>query len=283
MTRPRTLQKLRTQIDAVDAKIVALFDKRAELAREIGAVKRTQKERIFDPAREDAVFANIRKQSNGSFPKEALELIYKEILCICRSVQKKWKMAYLGPAGSNSHLAAIGYLNQALGSSHHILLLPYKDIPEVFEAVVQGKADAALVPLENSIEGAVRATQIALFQTKLKILGEYLHPVKHILCIPQKKGREERKSRLPSIQRIYSHPQAFAQCRKWLKKHYPKAKLIETSSTSAGALMAGQVSNSAAITTSLAAKLYKLTPIHENIADRTFNITRFITVSNLFD
>jgi len=175
---------------------------------------------------------------------------------------------YLGPPGTNTHLACMN----CLGNSTQTLAV--ESIQEVFEAVEKEKADYGVVPVENSTEGSVNRTLDMFIDSEVKICGEVLMPVSHDLL--SKSGDPQ------DIRKIYSHPQAFEQCRGWLKENFPDTLLSETGSTARAAQMATEDSNSAAIASSFAARLYSLKVISPRIEDYFHNYTRFLVFGRQF-
>jgi len=173
------------------------------------------------------------------------------------------RVAFLGPAGTFTHIAAQKAFPKAK-------LIPFEAIEEVFAAVEGGKADAGVVPIENSTEGSVNATLDLLLHTKLRIAGEIKLPIAHhLLAKPGVK--------LAGIKAVVAHPQALAQCREFLEKNLPNAERREASSTARACQLLDE--ESAAIASALAAKLYGLKFLARNIQDFTDNITRFIIIS----
>ncbi len=180
------------------------------------------------------------------------------------SLETPMKVCYLGPPGTYTHLAA----EHKFGSS--VEYLPVKDIPSIFAEVKRGSADYGVVPVENSTEGAVTQTLDALTEYDLKICAELILDIHHNLM--SNAAPEE-------ITTIYSVPQVFAQCRKWIATHYPNAQLVDESSTSAAGRRCASEENTAAIASDEAARLYGLTILSANVEDRPQNATRFLMIS----
>ena len=258
------LTQLRAQIDKVDEQLLSLLNERTALAEEVGQIKRGSGQQVFAPEREEMLLQRLEKLNNGRLSKFALRAIYREILSASRQNQKQIKVAYLGPEATNTHQAAL----DRFGACD--LYQPYRSIPDIFAAVRREEADMAVVPIENSIEGAVNATLDALVDSDLFVCGEIYLQIKHVLV--------SQTSDSP-IEIIYSHPQALGQCRQWLIDHYPNAQQVEVSSTSEGAKRAKLELHAAAVTTSFAANFYGLTVRHRNIQDAARNQTRFLILS----
>lgn len=263
MTR-RPLEILRAEISATDRQIVALLEQRAGISRDIGRLKRQDGLAVYDPAQEAAVLESLTAFNRGELPPEALSAIYREILSASRAMQEPLTVACLGPEASFSHLAA----RLHFGSGATDLL--QKSIYQVFDAVERGKAAIGVVPVENSLEGAVNLTLDCLIATPLKIRGEILLRVAYCLL--------STRHDIAGIRRVYSHPQALAQCQNWLRTHLPLAELVETESTAAAAAMIHGIPEGAALASRMAAANYKLNIIEENIEDDAANTTRFLIV-----
>jgi len=257
-----SIEKTRKEIDSIDGQIVKLLDKRAAKVKSIAAEKSKEHKAVFDPAREAEVLRKISGKSK-EFPREGIEAVFSEVLSASRSLQGSMKIAFLGPEASFTHMAAIKKFGQ--GTEY----VPVDSISEIFSAVEKGKASFGVAPIENSTEGTVNHTQDMFLDSQLNIAGEiYLDIHHHLLS----------NIRPIEIKKIYSHPQAFAQCRKWINKNHPRAELVEVSSTTKGAESATLYHSSAAIASLLAAKKFNLKILAENIEDLTNNTTRFLVI-----
>ena len=195
-----------------------------------------------------------------------LRAAFREIFRATQQREELTRVAYLGPAGTYSHMAA----RAAFGSSFEAV--ETGTIPEVFEVVERGLASYGIVPIENSTAGGVQFTLEALLKTKLQICGELVVDVEHCLLA--------RHSDMSRIKRVLSHPQPLAQCKHWLAKHAPHLEILSTDSTTAAAKIARERDDTAAIASVLAAELEELQIIHSNINDSSNNATRFVTVAN---
>jgi chorismate mutase/prephenate dehydratase len=171
------------------------------------------------------------------------------------------RVAFLGPLGTFSYEATLVHF----GSVEPVAAA---SIPAVFDSVVQGLADAGVAPIENSIEGGVTFTQDTLLETPVWICGEVMLDVEQCLL-----SNAVERSR---IERVYSHPQPLAQCRRWLERHLPNATLVPTASTVQAAQIAAGDSSAAAIASRLAARLTNVTVLEGAIQDRKPNVTRFV-------
>ncbi len=175
------------------------------------------------------------------------------------------RVAYLGPAGTNTHAAALAFFGDSAS------YLPEATIRSVFDAVTSRTADRGVVPIENSTEGAVGPTLDALFDLDVQISGEYVADISH--CLVARPG-----TTLASVERVLSHPQALAQCRRWFLDNIPGATLVPAASTAAAAVDASRITGAAAVSSRLAAELNGLEILREGIEDLHHNATRFVAI-----
>lgn len=180
------------------------------------------------------------------------------------------KLAFLGPHGTNSEEAAMCMVD--LLHDEDIELQAYSTIYNAIWAVEKSDVDYCLVPVENSIEGSVRITLDTLaHDVNLKIKAELVWSVHNQLMT---------KNLDAPVHTIISHSQPLAQCREYIKKHYPSVKTEAVSSTARAAEKASHYGDGyAAIATKIAAKLYDLNLIDTDIQDVEDNFTRFILLS----
>ncbi len=258
------LAGLRVRIDDVDERILGLLNSRAELAAEVGELKRTLQPEapFYAPAREREVLARLASLNPGPFPTKALRPVFQEIMGACLSLERPLRVAFLGPEGTFSHQAA----NYQFGLS--VLSMPQGAIPAVFQAVERGQADYGVVPVENATEGAIDSTLDTFIESPLRIVAEILLPVDLALLA-------HHDMELPRIRRVYSHPQPLGQCQRWLVTHLPGATQIAASSTIEAARLAREDAEGAAVASELASKLFDLRVAAESIQDLGSNATRF--------
>lgn len=178
-------------------------------------------------------------------------------------------IAHLGPPGTYAEAAALAYVHTlAQNSDHQALLCPYPSIAQTVRGVAQGQADLGVVPVENSIEGTVAVTLDSLWQLdKLQIQQALVLPIRHALL--------SRGSSLEAIKTVYSHPQALAQCQKWLETFLPSAQLVPTNSTTEALQNLEEEYTAGVITSQRAAQLYNLPILASTINDYPDNCTRF--------
>lgn len=259
------LQKLRKRIDSLDSEIVSSLNKRLEITLKIRNIKKNLGKGIYSPEREVELIRRLKQIKHPLLTDSALEAIYREIMSSSLALEKPLKIAYLGPEATFTHLAAI----KRFGSQ--LEYLACGSISDVFKEVERSNADYGVVPVENSIEGAVTHTMDMLVDSDLKICAQIVMNVSHNLL-----------SRYPkeNIKRIYSNPQVFAQCRLWLQKNFPRVELIDSASTTRAAQIAQKEKDSACLASILAADVYKLKVIAKSIEDSPNNITRFLVIGN---
>ncbi len=258
------IAKLRMSIDEIDEKILDLINRRLRFAEEIGKVKEQNGSQILDISREGKILQQLILLNKGPLNRSALTCIFKEIFAVSRQIQKPLCVAYLGPEATFTHAAATDFFG------HSTTYMPQLSIRDIFEQVEKGACHYGVAPVENSIEGAVNYTLDLLFESDLKICAEIYRAVSHDLL--SKSGSSL------GIQVIYSHPHAFAQCRKWLEKHFPDVVLKECTSTAEAARKAADGQGTAAIASKEAARIYGLQVAASGIEDTYRNITRFLVI-----
>ncbi|WFB37041.1 prephenate dehydratase [Kiritimatiellota bacterium B12222] len=258
-----TFDEYRQRIDALDAEIVSRLNERISCAMGIGRLKQETNAPVYVPAREMQVFEKVMALNEGPMSDSHVRAIYREIMSAAISMELESCIAFLGPATTFTHQAALSKFGQSLN------YLPCETIEQVFEEVEKGSAQYGVVPIENSIEGGVTFTQDRLTQTPLKVTAELYLPIHH--CLIVQPGEEH-------PERIYSHPQALGQCRNWLTKHFPHAELIPTRSTAGASDKVKNDPKAAAIASRLAAEDFGLEILAENIQDISGNTTRFLVL-----
>jgi len=259
------LKVLRNKIDAIDKKTVELLNERANLSLAIGKIKLQNKAGIYSPDREKQILDRLKALSKGPMTQAALEAIYREIMSASLSLEKSLNIGYLGPRASFTNLAAM----KKFGSQ--VNYVSCENLSEIFAKVEKRECDYGVVPIENSIEGAVTHTFDLLVDSDLKICSQIILEISHNLLS---------KATLNKIKQVYSNPQVFGQCRHWLLANLSKADQIEVSSTTRAAQIAAKTKNSACIASTLAAKVYGLNVLKKNIEDVAHNVTRFLVISN---
>jgi chorismate mutase/prephenate dehydratase len=260
-----TLDDLRAEIDAIDDQLLTLLAKRADLVPKIIEAKKALGMRTVDPEREQAILDRLAERGAGAFPSSAVRAVFREIMSGSVSLQRTIRVAFLGPEGTYSHLAA----RQLFGFAP--TYLEESTIAGVVDSVRRGRADHGVVPLENSTEGAVTTALDALLEGGCLIRREHILPIEHCLMA--------RASTLAGIRRVYSHPQALAQCRGWLSESLPQAQLVHTASTTAAVREALADAEGGAIGSAFASELMGLPILRERVQDQHQNATRFAMIS----
>jgi chorismate mutase/prephenate dehydratase len=258
-----SLIDLRRQIDALDAQLVTLISARGRLAAEIGRRKTASGAAVYAPDRESEVLAAICRQNPGPFPDRALLAIYRELMSGSFLLERPLRIAYLGPRGSFSHLAASGKFGGSVDYE------PVADIPAVFAEVEREHVDFGVVPVENSIGGGILDTLDAFTASRVQICAEVLRRIHHNLLA---------RGPLAQIERLYSKPEIFDQCKGWLLETGLLDKTVPVASSSRAAELAAAEPNAAAIGSTLAAELYGLPVQLERIEDNPENVTRFLVL-----
>lgn len=260
-----TLAELRSEIDRVDDELLRLLNARATLVGRVAQLKERMQVPFYVPSRERQIIERLMAANPGPFPTQSIRGVFQEIFSACLSLERTVRVAYLGPEGTFTHLAA----KRQFGLSARTL--PTGTIADVFREVEGGAADFGVVPVENSTEGVVNHTLDTFVDSDLKVSAEIILPVSHSLV-----GRAGLE--LAQIERVYSHPQALAQCRRWLSTNLPRAALVESSSTSDAARRAAEDSHGAAVASEMAARLHQLEILRQRIEDVTGNVTRFLVI-----
>jgi len=261
---PPELDALRRRIDAVDHQLLAALNERARLVGEVGALKRRLGLPVFHAGRERDLLERLARDNAGPFPSAAVPRVFGEIISATRALEGRVRVAFLGPEGTFSHVAA----RQQFGSQSD--LSPVATIGDVFTDVERGRADLGVVPVENTTEGVVTQTLDAFAESSLTICGEVLLRISHHLL--SRTGRRE------NVKRVASIPQALAQCRLWLERNLPGTERVETASTAAAARCAAEDPTVAAIGSQLAAETWGLVVLESSIEDRPDNTTRFLVI-----
>ncbi len=255
---------LRARVDDIDRQLIALISERGRLAAEIGRLKAAAGTPAYAPDREKEILERLRAANPGPFPNEVLLAIYRELMSGSLALERPPRIAYLGPSGSFSHLAATGRFGAAVEYE------PVADIRAAFLEVQRAHVDFAVVPVENSSAGGVIDTLDAFIQTRAKICAEINRAIHHNLLSRQPLDR---------IERLYSKPEVFDQCRRWLAETGLLARALPVASTSRAAELAAAEPGAAALGSTLAAELYHLPVLVPNIEDDPGNTTRFFVLA----
>lgn len=262
----QTIPQVRGRIDEIDDTILALLKERLACAKTIGWLKSETNRAKWDPKREHEIYERLLEQNKGVFPERALRSIFHEVITTCRLSQKKTTVAYLGPEATFTHLAGVEYFGQSADYK------AMESIDDVFNEVEKERVTYGIVPVENSIEGAVFSTLDSFMKYNVKTCGELQLAISHnLVCC---------SGDINDIQTVASHAQPLAQCREWLKKNLPAIPTLQVFSTGAAAQMAANNPNIGAIASSLAVKTYNLQVVVKGIEDYQGNTTRFLVIGN---
>jgi chorismate mutase / prephenate dehydratase len=261
------LTDVRSRIDGIDRHIQELIAERAGWAQQVGKAKGPLKAAVdyYRPERESQVLRMVIDRNHGPLADEVLVHVFREIMSACLAQQEPLKIGYLGPEGTFSEQA----MRKHFGRSAHGL--PLANIEEVFQEVEAGSADFGVVPVENSGQGTIQVTLDMFLTSNLKICGEVELRVRQFLL--------SRSGHIEDIERIYSHPQSFAQTKAWLRSNLPKAEKIPVSSNAEAARRARNADDAAAIAGEAAGHVYGLKKVITSpIQDRDDNTTRFLVL-----
>jgi len=258
------LDDLRHRIDSIDDDILSLLNERAKVVIEVGKTKEGDRQEFYVPSREMAIYQRLTAQNPGPFPSEAIRRVFREIISASLALEHPMRVAFLGPQATFTHAAAL----QQFGLSAQ--LVPQKSIPAVFDEVLRSRCHYGVVPVENSTEGVVSHTLDMFMDSDLQINAEILLEISHDLL--SLSGDLER------VRKVVSHPQALAQCRKWLEDNLPDIPLVDVGSTALAAQMVAEDDSAAAIASEMAASLYGLRVTKKKIEDNPNNYTRFLVI-----
>lgn len=262
-----TLDELRIHIDNIDDTLLELYNKRMEYVHQVGELKNTTGAPIYRPEREQSILNRLKKQNDGKLTDQAIDALFLEMFAVARNLERPEPIAYLGPEASFTHQAA----ESKFGAMS--AYIPIGSIKGVFREVSRGTAKFGVIPIENSSNGIVSDTISCLDEYDLKIIAEVFVDIHHTLAT--------RCDDIKNIKKIYSKDIAFDQCHNFLQDFgLDEVELIPVESTAKAAKIAMTENNSAAICADVAAKMYNLPILFENIEDCSDNKTRFFIVSN---
>jgi chorismate mutase/prephenate dehydratase len=266
MNEEQRLSEIRVIIDRLDEQIQGLITQRAEAAQEVAQIKlrHDPQAQFYRPEREAEVLRRVKKRNQGPLDNETMARLFREIMSACLALEQTLEVAFLGPEGTFTQAAALKHFG------HAVRTVPMASIPDVFRDVESGSCHFGVVPVENSTEGVISHTLDTFMNSPLKICGEVMLRIHHHLI--------SNAASLASIQRVFSHQQSLAQCRRWLDRNLPHAERIAVGSNAEAALQAKQDSAAAAIAGEAAAELYGLARLVENIEDEPDNTTRFLVI-----
>jgi chorismate mutase/prephenate dehydratase len=268
MLKKKTLKgpsvaEVRRKVDSLDRELLKLVNERTRWAEQLYRARVDDGEPLNNGSEDQEALRRLWELSKGPLPERAVRSVFRELMSSARSLVKTTRAAYLGPKYSYSHLAAIEHFGEG------VELIATATIKAVFEELTRGHVQYGIVPIENSTDGRIVDTLDMFARLPSRICGEVQLRVHH--CLLGKCPRSE-------VLEVYSKPQAISQCREWLSKHLPQARVIEMTSTAAAAQLAADKPGAAAIASHAAGVNYGLSIIDANIEDNKNNITRFAVI-----
>jgi len=258
------LTDLRAQIDTLDRQLLDMLNQRAQLAEQVGNIKRAEGSPFFRPDRVAQVLEKIQQLNTGPLKNNHVAAIWREIMSACLALEAPQRVAVLGPIGTFCEQAAIEYFGSAAE------LIYCNNFDEVFHATAAGTADYGVVGVENSTEGAVARSLDLFLRTPVHVVGEVSLLVRHNLL--------RQSPSLQGIEVVLAHPQALGQCQNWLTQHLPNAERRAVSSNAEGARLAATNPAWAGLASERAASQFGLHVVAHAIQDEAYNRTRFAIV-----
>ncbi|HLF33124.1 MAG TPA: prephenate dehydratase [Cyclobacteriaceae bacterium] len=267
------MEQLRAEVDGIDARILDLLNERLNLVKKIGFLKSSSQSQIYRPERENYIIERLKeinREKGGILNNAAIEALFFEIFAVSRNYELPEKIAYLGPEGSFTHQAA----ESRFGAMSEYL--PLATIESIFESVNAGRAKFGVVPFENNQEGVVNETIDNLGKFEVHIIAEMPLPIHFAFATLSDKVEE--------IEKIYSRDIAFRQCKKFIDTtfHDRKVEMAAINSTSGAVKLALEDRKTAAICSHIAARIYKLPILFDNVEDSADNFTRFLIIGKDF-
>lgn len=266
MTEQNQLANLREQINRIDEEVLRGISERARLVKGIWNLKQEQHLEPYSAEREKLIHRRLEQLNRGPLTSEAIRTIFQEIISACLSLEKPLRIAYFGPEATFTHQAALNHFG------HAPEFIQIATIDGIFQEVEKNRCDYGVVPIENSTEGSVYRTLDMFIETPLQICAETTLEISLYLL--------STSDRIEEIKEIYSHPQALAQCSRWLSNNLPDIPVHAAPSTAKAAQKAASEPSAGAIASKLAASLYNLKILKAKIEDYTNNITRFWVIGH---
>ena len=287
----RSLEELRNELDRIDPQIIQLYEERMSVCEEVGEIKIEEGRKVFDRNREQQKLAQVTREAKDPFYKKGLTELFEQLMSQSRKLQyqlltKKgalgrlpfigveeldWKnsrVVFQGTDAAYSQAAMHKFFSKDVNSFH------VQTFRDAMEAIEEGSADFAVLPIENSSAGMVSEMYDLLEEFENYIVGEVILPINHYLV-----GTEN--TTLESIERVYSHPQALMQCSKFLDRHGSWQQIgAANTAVAAKKILNENDPTQAAICSEHAAEIYGLKILEEKINHNHNNSTRFIVVTN---
>lgn len=265
-----TLSELREMIDSLDADLLRILNLRARCAKRVGEIKKQEDDEgiYYRPEREAQVLRRLQDLNQGPLPNDEVKRLFREVMSACLALEKRLRIAYLGPPGTFTQAAVFKQFG------HSVISEEQRGIGDVFRAVESGRCHYGLTPVENTTEGVVNHTLDCFLQSDLSICGEVqLRIRQHLLS---------QAERLDAIKRVYSHAQSLSQCRQWLNEYLPTVEQITVSSNAEAAKRVVNDREAAAIAGKIAADQYGLPILAAHIEDQHNNTTRFLIIGRQY-
>ena len=287
----RSLEELRNELDRIDSQIIQLYEERMSVCEEVGEIKIEEGRKVFDRNREQQKLAQVTREAKDPFYKKGLTELFEQLMSQSRKLQYQlltqkgalgrlpfigveeldWKnsrVVFQGTDGAYSQAAMHKFFSKDVNSFH------VQTFRDAMEAIEEGSADFAVLPIENSSAGMVSEMYDLLEEFENYIVGEVILPINHYLV-----GTEN--TTLESIERVYSHPQALMQCSKFLDRHGSWQQIgAANTAVAAKKILNENDPTQAAICSEHAAEIYGLKILEEKINHNHNNSTRFIVVTN---
>ena len=286
-----SLEELRAQLGGVDDKIVELYEERMKLCEEIGICKIENGYKTFDRQREKNTITDVMNKVSSDINKKGIGEVYEQLLAISRKLQYKQlveagalgrlpfigidlldkdtaRVVFQGTEGAYSQAAMEHYFGKDCNNYH------VHTFREAMEAIEEGAADYAVLPIENSTAGAVNEIYDLLVEFENYIVGEVIIPITHTLAgLPG--------TQLSELKRVYSKAEALMQTTRFLEEHSDWQQIsVANTAIAAKKILDDQDRTQAAVCSAYAAKVYGLEVLEDNINDESGNCTRFIIVTN---
>ena len=286
----RDLKELRVEIDRIDREMVALFEERMGISKEVAEYKIATGKKILDKERENQKIEAVKALTHNDFNGHGEEELYKQIMGISRKLQyqlmeekalgrlpfimvnelekKQVRVVYQGVEGAYAQQAMFAFFGEDV---NHFHVERWRD---AMDAIAEGMADYAVLPIENSTAGIVNDNYDLLGEYDNYIVGEQIISIQHALL-----GTPDAK--ISDIRTVYSHPQGLMQCAKYLDEHRDWQQIsVANTAIAAKKILDDQDRTQAAVCSAYAAKVYGLEVLEDNINDESGNCTRFIIVTN---
>ncbi len=258
------LARLRTRIDGLDSQLLTLLNERAQVAEEVGELKRHEGTPFFRPDRVAQVIAKVQQANPGPLLNQHVAAIWREIMSACLALEVPQRVAVLGPEGTFTEQAAVEFFGSAAN------LIYCQSFDEVFHATAAGTAQFGVVAVENSTEGVVARSFDLFLHSPVHIVGEVSLLVRHNLL--------RRTAGLAGIEVVMAHPQALMQCQGWLNQHLPQVERRAVSSNAEGARLAADNPAWASLASERAAAQFGLHIVAHAVQDEAYNRTRFAVI-----